>query len=129
MKAKRGAQHVYTLLGLLVLAGLAAGACKKTEASVPVVEMSPAATPAAKVPAKNAAAAKQKGEMRWVQLFVDEASASSFLQNDWNKFVENYHPSISSTITRAPRGSRGPKATERENGFGSRSPTFPAPPR
>lgn len=28
----------------------------------------------------------------WKRLYADEARASSFLSNNWNKFTENYHP-------------------------------------
>src|SRR4051794_18569302 len=29
---------------------------------------------------------------KWNRLYSDTASASSYLQNNWNKYTENYHP-------------------------------------
>jgi hypothetical protein len=38
-------------------------------------------------------AAKPAPKVSWKRLYVGEATASSYLKSNWNKFEENYHPS------------------------------------
>jgi len=66
---------VFSLTGSARGAEAPAGASRPPDAAAPTEEKAPATA------------------RRWKPLHSAAATATSFLQNDWNKYEENYHPS------------------------------------
>lgn len=83
-------RHPVTLLVALnlVLACTESGSTPGAAATA----KSAAAAPPEESEQAPAAVAQAPSASRWVRLYSDEARASSFLKNNWNKFSENYHP-------------------------------------